>query len=332
MNILTRPRGLTTVVGILISALFLYATLATIPFGRLAAVLAEARAEWIAASLGFIILAYILKISRWTMMLRSLGARIGFRAAAAPFLGGVALNNVLPFRAGDLIRVVAFQRFTQIPPSGQLGTLALERLMDLLVLMAILFVTLSLGPIAVLDDAAVALLRVGTIAVCAATLGFIAAPSAIRLITNWAERKLPRFRPAGDALLRLSQALALLSRPMLLLRIASLSLVAWLAEGGAYFAAAKALGIGDHVQLAGLALSVGTLSTLIPSSPGYVGTFHFFTSRAASALGEDLIAATAFAILIHALLWLATTLSGFFLLAVSTLNLPAAAAADRGTQ
>jgi uncharacterized membrane protein YbhN (UPF0104 family) len=59
-----------------------------------------------------------------------------------------------------------------------------------------------------------------------------------------------------------------------------------------------------------LALPVGTLATLIPSTPGYVGTFDYFTVKAMTELGNTTAAATAYALLVHALLWLPPTLVG----------------------
>lgn len=317
----SRPRGagraVKLAIGVAISLLFLYATLATVPLAKVVDALAAARPEWIAAALGFTALAYLLKIQRWTSMLRSLGARVGLREAATPFLGGVAFNNVLPFRAGDLIRVVAFQRFTGVPPSGQLGTLVLERLLDLLVLMTILFATITLWDVDVLDETLLAGLRLAAAAVALAILLFILAPAPLRWIVRWAEHRLPRLRPAGEALIRLSDAVHALSRPAFLARVTLLSFAAWIAEGGAYFAVGHALGVASSPEAALLAVSIGTLSTIIPSSPGYVGTFHFFTARVASAFGATPVGAAAYAILIHALLWVATTASGFLLLALS---------------
>jgi hypothetical protein len=93
------------------------------------------------------------------------------------------------------------------------------------------------------------------------------------------------------------------------------SLAAWLAEGCVFWFAALALSSIDTPAAGWVALPVGTLATLIPSTPGYVGTFDYFTARAMSALGNDAMAATAYAILVHALLWLPpTVLGGVYLL------------------
>ena len=313
-------RALKLGLGLAVSAAFLYATLRTVPFSRVLAVLGDARPEWIAIALGFIALAYALKIYRWMTMLKGLGSTVGLREAAVPFLGGVALNNVLPFRAGDVIRVVAFQRFTGIPASGQIGSLVLERLLDLLVLMTFLFATITYLEADVLDAALLAALKLAALAVAVGILLFLAAPGAIRTVVRSAEKRVPRLRRAGDALLRLSAAVATLSRPLLLVRVVLVSILAWLAEGGAFYAVGQALGVAATPEAALLALSVGTLSTIIPSSPGYVGTFHYFTARTLVGSGASEIGAAAFAILIHALLWLSITASGFCLLAISGLR------------
>jgi uncharacterized protein (TIRG00374 family) len=323
-----RGRGLKLALGFAISAAFLYATLGTVPFGKVLDALGRARPEWILAALGFILLDFLLKIARWAMMLRSLGARIGLGEAAVPFMGGLAFNNVLPFRAGDIIRVVAFERFTGVPPSGQLGTLLLERLLDMLVLMTLLFATITLWRVDVLDETLLGAVRLAALAVAAAILIFLAAPRPIRAVVRWAEDRLPKLRPAGEALLRLSNAMSTLSRPLLLLRLTAISFLAWLAEGGVFFAVGQALGVAATPQAALLALSVATLSTIIPSSPGYVGTFHYFTARVVQAFGAGQVGAAAYAILVHALLWLSVTASGFLLLLLSGLGNRRPAAAD----
>jgi uncharacterized protein (TIRG00374 family) len=282
-------------------------------------------------ALGFIALAYLIKIYRWTMMLRSLGAQLRLAEAAVPFLGGVAFNNVLPFRAGDVIRVIAFQRFTGVPASGQIGTLALERLMDLFVLLALLFATLTFWQVSLLDPGLLAGLRLVAAALAAAVLLFIAAPRTLRLLVTWAEHRWPKLHRIGAALLRLSDAVTTLSRPLFLLRVLLLSLLAWLAEGGAYFAVGQALGVAATPQAALLALSVATLATLIPSAPGYVGTFHYFAARVVVASGGGPIGAAAYAILIHGLLWLSTTAAGFLALAFSGMRAQPLVAAPANT-
>jgi len=59
---------------------------------------------------------------------------------------------------------------------------------------------------------------------------------------------------------------------------------------------------------------------MIPSSPGYVGTFDFFTSSGFSAYGMDLTDALAAALVVHAVLWLPLTGIGLGYLAVASVR------------
>jgi uncharacterized protein (TIRG00374 family) len=288
-----------------------------VPVAEVIDALSKARPEWIAVALASLAIGYWLRILRWTLMLRSLGGKVQTRAAATGFLAAVAFNNVLPFRAGDVIRVVAFQRLTGVPASGQVGTLVLERLLDLLVLMTILFATLTFWQSTALDEAMISAARWAALAIIVAILLFIYAPAPLRMLVRWGEERLPKLRTAGEGLLRLSNAVHTLSRPAFLLKVTGLSVLAWLFEGGVFYAVGQSLGVAASPEAALLALSVGTLSTIIPSSPGYVGTFHYFTARVVSGFGAGQAAAAAYAILVHAILWLATTATGFLLLALT---------------
>jgi uncharacterized membrane protein YbhN (UPF0104 family) len=150
-----------------------------------------------------------------------------------------------------------------------------------------------------------------------AIVGFLAAPAPIRMVVRAVEARVPRLRAAGESLLRLSTAITALSRPLLLARLAGLSVLAWLCEGFAYVAVAHALDLQHSIPAGLLALGLGTLATSIPSSPGYVGTFHYFAALAVMQFGADPALATAYAILIHALLWLSTTTVGLLLMLVA---------------
>jgi uncharacterized membrane protein YbhN (UPF0104 family) len=189
--------------------------------------------------------------------------------------------------------------------------------MDVLVLTSLLFATLSFWQVTVIDETLLAGLRLVALVAVAAVLLVILAPRPVRAVLLWVGRRIPRHKAAVEALVSLCDAVARLSHPFFLLRIFLISVVAWLGEGAAFLAVGRALGLFDQTQIALLALSLGTLATMIPSSPGYVGTFHFAVAKAVAAFGTGNVAATAYAVLIHALLWLSTTSSGFLAMAFS---------------
>lgn len=306
------------IAGLLISAAFLYATFRTIPLQLVFKTLVDCHPAWIGFALGCIAFAFFVKIFRWTAMLRNLGADVGISETAPPLLGAVALNNVFPLRAGDVVRVFSFKHYTGVPTSGQISTLALERLMDILSLCSILFVALSVPSALRLDRDMLIALRILLICAVVAVAIFISTPHAARPFIRLVNRRFASLGRFADAVERFGEDVEALSKPGFLLRIFALSVVAWLGEGAAFLAVGKAIGIGFRIDTAMVALSVGTLSTIIPSSPGYVGTFHFFVTKVISAFGVGATLAATYAVLIHALLWLSTTITGFTLLACTS--------------
>jgi uncharacterized membrane protein YbhN (UPF0104 family) len=96
----------------------------------------------------------------------------------------------------------------------------------------------------------------------------------------------------------------------MMVRLVAWSLIVWLAEGCVFWFVGLALSSISTPEAGWLALPVGTLATLIPSTPGYVGTFDYFTVRAMTAMGNNAVASTAYALLVHVLLWSPPTLVG----------------------
>lgn len=258
------------------------------------------------------------RITRWWWMLRAAEPELPLASCVRPFLGSLALNNTVPLRAGDVVRAVGFRRALGAPVAHVAGTLVLERLLDLLVLLAILLAGVA-GTRGVFPHAfLVAAGGAGALALAALlALTFLPGP-----ITSVIRRTMTRFfrgRPWLPAMSRavdqIAAALALLRSPGRAARLLGMSLVAWLLEGLVFACAAWSLGLGVPWPAPWLALGAATLATLLPSSPGYVGTFDYFASLALSAYGAPAAGAAAFALITHLMLWAPVTVAGFAALA-----------------
>jgi uncharacterized membrane protein YbhN (UPF0104 family) len=101
-----------------------------------------------------------------------------------------------------------------------------------------------------------------------------------------------------------------MSRAPVLVGIFALSLLAWAGETGLFLAFLKGFGISATPASAAIVMTMATLATLVPSSPGYVGPFHLAAYAAMTILGSPADMAASFAVLTHAGLWLSTTLAG----------------------
>jgi hypothetical protein len=102
-------------------------------------------------------------------------------------------------------------------------------------------------------------------------------------------------------------------------------------EGAVFAAVAKGIHIGELGIAPWFALSTGTLGTLLPSTPGYIGTFDYLTMLGFLAYGFSKTVAAACALLIHVVLWMPQTIVGMTWLLVSKLRASAPAMESRSS-
>jgi hypothetical protein len=311
-----------TAVGLVATAVFVWLAFGTVDWHEARRVVGAAHVVWLLLAVAALGAGLSARLVRWWSMLRTVAPGLPLRACARPYLVSLALNNTLPMRAGDVMRVVAFRGTLGASPMSVFGTLLVERLLDLFVLVALFFVEVLMTPPAGVPRTLVA----WTAAVGAATLVglllLVLAPDQLRALVGYvlARPALARRAWAPRAMSgaqQLLDMLALLRAPARASRLLALSVAAWLLEGGVFACVAHALGTGGAPLAPWFASVTGTLATLIPSAPGYVGTYDYFVLRGLAAHGAEGAAAVAFALVVHLVIWLPVTALGLALLAVS---------------
>ncbi len=90
---------------------------------------------------------FFVRILRWWWMLRALEPELRLHRCVRPFLVSIAVNNTVPLRAGDLVRAFGFADTLRSPPMRVIGTLVIERVLDMFVLLAFFFVGLHGSPL-----------------------------------------------------------------------------------------------------------------------------------------------------------------------------------------
>lgn len=303
-------------IGLAISVACIAFVATKIDFSSLGRALIDFDRPWIAFGLASLAFGYTMRIARWAMMLRAAGAKIRTVDCAAPFLGSIALNNVLPFRAGDVVRALVFPARLGVERTTATASLLLERVMDLAALVLCLGVGMAiLGDVVELPERlhdVIAFAAIGT----SLALGLVlfASPWIARRLDAFVEISGGRWPVAVVKALLLAAVIfhrmASMSRPRVLMRLTLLSVPVWIGEAGLYFALMHGLHVAIGFPGALTVMAVTTLSTLVPSTPGYIGPFHLAAFAAASMLGSNSAQAGAFAVLAHFTLWAATTLAG----------------------
>lgn len=273
--------------------------------------------EWPYLALGIASLAfgYALRIFRWSVMLRASGATAKWRSCSAPFLGSIALNNVLPLRIGDIVRAFVFPSALGISKTTGTSSLLMERLIDLMTLL----LCLAIGVMAIPETQLPAWLTKTAITLALAggsvlMLGFFFSGTVSRMFDNLAQA---RTHQSNDRLRRLLASMSglfkdieAMSRARILITVIGLSMLIWIGESGLFYFILLGFGLDASPAVAVVVMAIATLSTLVPSSPGYVGPFHLAAFTAITLIGGTSAQAGSYAVLSHLALWLPTTIAG----------------------
>jgi glycosyltransferase 2 family protein len=316
-HIAPRPKGgvLRLVIGLALSAVCLYFVFRNIKFAEVEQALSTFRWPFLIVGVASLAVGYTARIYRWRMLLAACGPAVTTRACASPFLASIALNNVLPFRLGDVVRALVFPAALGVTRTAATATLVLERLVDLLTLLACLAVAASFFPAGALPAAVV------DIVIVVATLGSVALlclvlfTGLIVRLVRWFADKLehkapPKIVMAVKAAADLAAALGSISQLHTIVAALGISFVAWAGELGLYLSLMHGIGMTFSLPGGLLLMSMATIATLVPSSPGYVGPYHLAAFTAAHLMGGSSSQAMTLAVLCHLGVWLPTTIAG----------------------
>jgi glycosyltransferase 2 family protein len=270
---------------------------------------------WLLMAFAMLAAGYAARVIRWWIMLHALDGKIQMRACVWPLICGIAVNNVLPLRAGDVLRVMGFRHLLAAPAGRVLGTLILERLLDVATLLVILAAALAALPAEIVPRALTWMAGGSAALLLVMVFGVLFGSGLLRrivlMVTGWRPIRQREYGPTLIASVEeLIRALELLRSPARGAILMLLSSLVWILEGGMF--ACVSMGLRTDAGFVGpwFALATGTLATMLPSMPGYLGTFDYFAMQGLVLYGASVTSAAAFALIVHAILWGPITVMG----------------------
>lgn len=229
---------------------------------------------------------------------------------------GYMANDILPARIGELVRAYVLGEKENVSKTATFATIIVERLFDGLTMLLFMGVVSLLVPF---EEGLQQIVRLaGLVFVGGLVVVLVVASSrslTLRLVSVGL-RLLParfraRFSAKADAFLD-GFAAAQSLRAMLV--ILGLSIVAWSFEAGMYYLLAIAFDLRLPFYVLALTTAVANLGTMVPSSPGYVGTFEALCVFTLGLFGADRNLAFSYTVVLHAALLVPITLWGLYYL------------------
>ena len=321
--------------GFTVSLVFIGFFLFRTDFGEMWDALADANYAIALAALPVYFLGIWVRTVRWQFLLRPV-ARVSIWRLYPIVIIGLMANNLIPARAGELVRAYILGERERVSKATSLGTIAVDRLFDGLTLIPMLVIiaafvgggerfeaNLLITEFSVdfLDIAIVMAVLFG------GALGalFLLAFSEVwrkrcdRLITNVTPQRL---RPQVEGLASsFFDGLKALRSPLDLGVALVMSTVSWFLEATMYYIVGLAFDIelGFHYYL--LVSAAGNLAISVLASQGGIGPFELVTKQTFIAAGVASSTATAYAIGLHALVLLPVIILGLYFLGTMGLSL-----------
>jgi uncharacterized protein (TIRG00374 family) len=303
-----------------VSLFFLALFIRGLDLGEVADSLAGANYVYILPGLALFGVSIVLRSLRWRYFLLP-ADNLTWRDLLPSVLIGYAGNNLLPLRAGELVRAQHLADRFGVPRMRTFGALLMERLFDAAVLAAFLLWGLLIA------GSGAAYLGVGALLAVGAVGGFIVCTAvALKpgLPTRIAALPIPlltsRIRQEIAGLGGSFQGgFTVLTSPRRFLWTAGASIGAWACELAMYWFVAEAFELDASVPAIALAGAAANVSLSLPLAQGGVGAFEFAATEALREFDVAKISAAAYALALHFFLIVPVSLVGLAVLWRSTL-------------
>jgi len=311
-------RTLKLAVGLAFSGFFLYLALREVKPAELWTALRTANYWWLLPTGIAMFGSHYVRAIRHRYILAPVKVMRSWDLFSALMIGYMA-NSVLPAHLGEILRAYVLGKKGRVPASSVLATVAVERVLDVLTLLLLMAFTLLVFPFP-------SWVRTSGYLTLAATLVLIGILLAMRRWRHrtggYIERSLGFVsrrlaRKVRTILEEFAEGIVPLSKKSHYVIVAVTSVVIWAGYAANIYLLFHAQ---DFVRIYGLGIKatlatlvIVTIAVVVPSSPRYVGTYHWLCMKALELFGVPASPALSYAVLLHGLSVFPVAALGVFL-------------------
>ena len=313
----TSTRRIAAVVaGIMFSCLFLWLALRKANIAEIGDALHSANKYWVVPVLFVLFAFYWLKSMRWRNLLTPV-KRLKTSELFPIVMIGYGGTAILPMQMGELVRAYIASRRYSLSLALVLSSIGLERIFDLLTVLALLCFVLVTGEH--IPDYLVSagyVIGFGCLLVLALCMLFIkrteAATRMVSVVFAWLPAALRQ--KVEQQVESIARGLQALGDPRLLSKIILNSIAQWLLMGCCILFSLWALDITVSLSAAVLVLLATVIGISLPTGPGYIGNIQLAFTIALQPFGISAGDAVAASIYYHITAYSAVVVVGFFFL------------------
>lgn len=301
-------------IGLVISAVCLYFAFQGIQFDRLLDALRGIVWWWMIVAALLFFTSYAGRVFRWQLLFYPQKPRWAKTFYALNI--GYFLSNLLPARLGDVIRAYLIGDIENVSKARALSTVVVERLSDGLTVVLLLAVTAFFVP-NIPDEARQAAIGVAVTGIGGVIFLLVLSFQKVRgmNLLHRVTAPIPFLQSPRlwDALESLIDGFAILRSPREIIGVAAWAIFVWLTGGAIYWVVMRAMNLDWTIAAAFLVMLVTSLVVVVPSSPGYIGVFHYVAQLTlTNVFGADKSAALSYAVVVHAFTYILLIVLGLY--------------------
>jgi len=287
-------------VGAAISIVLLYFTFRGLNLQEVGEALRSANFMYVALSALVIIAAFAVRAMRWSWLLRPVRV-LPWQGLFSVVLIGFFGNYVLPAKTGELVRAYVLGKRESLSKSAIMGSIAVEKTMDTLILFVILLGTLWAVP---LPDDISNFERIAAVFLFVILGGMLLLAARGRHVSNLIVRVLQFVFPWWkERVARMTHSfvdgLSVLYHGSSIGVVLALSLVIWLMTTLNFWFIGQALGLDIPLYGYVIIVAVTNMASFVPSAPGRFGTLEALSVLVLGLFGVEKSTAVLFPILLR---------------------------------
>jgi uncharacterized protein (TIRG00374 family) len=257
----------------------------------------------------------LVRAVRWGVLL-GYAPPAGLRFFYTSMMIGYLANNVLPARMGELIRLYVLERQVGVSKSTSAAAVVLERLIDVLLLLALIDLIALFVPLPAVVQGGIWIAT--TVFVAMALVLLFLALNGEHLV-RWLTRIAGLLSQSvgqriQDILACFIDGLSMLRSSKQALCVLLLTLLIWGIDVVSVRLTMQSLHLSLPWIASLLVLVMAGLSFVIPAAPGGVGTYEFFVVAALTPFAVENSQAVGFTFVLHAIMYIVTTIIGLICL------------------
>ncbi len=323
------------IIGLMISGYLVWEVFGKIDFEKLVTSLSNANYYWLIPNIILIVFAMYQRAYRWKFMLAPI-KQVKFENLIAATSVGFMANNVLPARLGEFVRAYSLSsQDKEISKSASLATIFVERMIFDLVALLLIFGSILLFS----QDLHTQLetdLEFGSKIIYGARFAIVVALVGIvsMLVIAYKPERVGQimtkylfFLPQKikniitSIVEKFADGLKFLTDIKAVLAVGAQTLLLWIFMGASNYFVFMAFGFDIPFEASFVLLVVVSILIMAPSTPGFIGVYHYGVVVSLGLYGIPAAVAGACALVLHATQYIVITLMGFYFLKKEHLSL-----------